>query len=146
MVRLVARILTLVLPKKVLAQLDQNGFRTISRNIVAADKSSNSQLVKMELSDPILKLGFFTIVKTSNAYHKPSRCPHIKGLHYHMTKYSDEGMNKVFKSNLLATISSKDKPLLKRIFYESHVKSVDNKRIHLPLGLTLSACKSGITV
>ena len=81
MVRLTARILTLVLPKRVLAQLDCHGFRTISWNLAAADKSSNSQLVKMELSDPILKLGFFTIVKTSNAYFKPSRCPDIKGLH-----------------------------------------------------------------
>ena len=54
-------------------------------------------------------------------------------------------MHKIFKSQILPVISSKDKNLLKRVFEWSHIDCMNGKRMHLPLGLTMVKTKTGIT-
>ena len=54
-------------------------------------------------------------------------------------------MNKIFQSQILPVISSKDKNLLKRIFELNHIENTNGRRLHLPLGLTMVRSKTGIT-
>ena len=121
LVRLLARVLTLVLPKRVLAQLHTHGFRTESRVMIHKDKASKGMLLEKELSSPLIKLGFYCLVKTSNHYFQPKRASVMGGVSYHKTRYSEDAMKRIFKSNLLVVISSKDKTLLKILFMASSV-------------------------
>ena len=70
------------------------------------------------------------------------------GISYHKTRYTNDAMNRIFKSNLLTIVSSRDKMLLKRMFWAAHVQPVDghsNQNVHLPLNLTVNRFKIGLT-
>ena len=93
----------------------------------------------------MMKLAFLVLVKTSNVIHVPKRGSNVEGLFIHKTRYSHSAMTKIFQSQILPVISSKDRNLLKKLFELNHVETSNGRQLHLPLGLTMVKSKTGIT-
>ena len=70
-------------------------------------------------------MSFLTLIKHSNQRYPPSTssfaAEEIGGVKFIKTRYSRDGMRKVFKTELLPLISGKDTLLIYRDFQNSHV-------------------------
>jgi hypothetical protein len=100
------------------------------------------------------KLAFLTLVKSSNAIFPPKSSSIsselMGGIFVSTTRYSLDGMDKVFKTQLVPLISSADKIFLFRLFQNAHI--VRNPAhahglgpAHLSVSLTTQLMKTGFT-
>ena len=144
-VRLLARVLSAVLPQPLLLRLKlPENFRQISRQDVSKHKGSLNQFLPKEASSVMTKLAFLTLVKSSNAIFLPKKALMAGGVAIHKTRYSIETMTKIFQSKILPIVSSKDRPFLKRLFEHAHIMSQNDKRLHVGIGLSMIRSKQGI--
>ena len=114
-VRSVARLLLVTLPVTLLKSFSVDSD-FIEKQRKEEKESSNKRLIKAsELPDPFHKLAFLTIIKSSNEHYKPQSTKlnlfHISGVQFIITRFSEEGMQKVFGSQLIPYISSHHKSL-----------------------------------
>ena len=142
-VRLLSRILSVTLPMELLEKLKCKNYRQNSILDVKRNPKALTEFLPKETTSLLMKLAFLVLVKTSNSIYVPKRGSNVEGLFIHKTRYSHSAMNKIFKSQILPVISSKDKNLLKRIFELNHNESTNGRRMHLPLGLTMVRSKTG---
>ena len=83
-VRLLARVLSAVLPQLLLLKLRlPENFRQISRQDVSKNKNSLSQFLPKEASSVMTKLAFLTLVKSSNAIFQPKKAQMAGGVARH---------------------------------------------------------------
>ena len=89
------------------------------------------------------KLAFLTLVKSSNVSFPPSdsySSEKIGGIQVANTRYSSDGLEKVFKTNLIPIMSSSHKLFLFQLFQSAHiVKNLAKPNLaaaHLSLSLT----------
>ena len=144
-VRLLARVLSAVLPQPLLLKLRlPENFRQISRQDVSKNKNSLSQFLPKEASSVMTKLAFLTLVKSSNAIFQPKKAQMAGGVAIHKTRYSIETMTTIFQSKILPVVSSKDRPFLKRLFEHAHVMHQNDKRLHVAIGLSMIRSKQGV--
>ena len=144
-VRLLSRIYSADLPKELLDKMKCGSYRQTSQADIKKNLKGLAEFLPKETSSVLMKLAFLVLVKTSNALYTPKRATEIAGLYIHRTRYSAPAMNAIFQSQVLPVISSKDKPLLKRLFEHSHIKSTKGRRMHIPIGLTMIRSKQGVT-
>ena len=152
-VRSIARFLSISLPEEILKVLNipakwYGEHLQSLKNVTDLQEIDNS-----EISTIFQKLAFLTIIKSSNATFKPSgqfASEEIGGIVVATMRYSTEGMNQVFKTNMVPIVSSKDKLLLYRLFQLSHIVKVPGPQpsissAHLSPSLTAQRFKTGTT-
>ena len=143
-VRLLSRVLSATLPQELLIKMKCSDYRQTNRADIKKNLKGLSEFLPKETSSVLMKLAFLVLVKSSNALYIPKRATEVSGLYIHRTRYSAPAMNAIFQSQVLPVISSQDKPLLKRLFEHSHIKSTNGRRMHIPIGLTLVRSKQGV--
>ena len=144
-VRLLSIILSATLPKELLDKMKCGSYCQTSQADIKKNPKGLAEFLPKETSSVLMKLAFLVLVKTSNALYTPKRATEIAGLYIHRTRYSAPVMNAIFQSQVLPVISSKDKPLLKRLYEHGHIKSTNGCRMHIPIGLTMIRSKQGVT-
>ena len=86
-VRLLARVLSAVLPQELLLKLRlPENFRQINRQDVAKKKNSWSQFLPKEASSVMIKLAFLTLVKSSKAIFQPKKAEMTGGVAIHKAR------------------------------------------------------------
>ena len=120
-----ARFLSLSLPVNILEMIliPRKWFGTHLQS--SNSTPDHTQISSSEISSSLQKLVFLTLIKSSNSTHPPKgktfSSEIIGGILFANTRYSSEGLEKVFKTHLLPIISSSHKHLLYRIFQNSHI-------------------------
>ena len=86
------------------------------------------------------------LVKSSNRIYRPKKGAIVNGVSLLETRYTSEGMQKIYGITIIPIISSSDKLFLKRHLHLCHTyaTSESNSRIHKYLSLTLCKAKYGI--
>ena len=111
--------------QEMLIKMKCSDYRQTNRADIKKNLKGLSELLPKETSSVLMKLTFLVLVKSSNALYIPKKATEVSGLYIHRTRYSAPAMNAIFQSQFLPVISSQDKPLLKRLFEHSHIKSTN---------------------
>ena len=122
----VARVCSVVLPADVLQLLHvPKNWAKIHSNRVKTLKDL-STIQPGEISTTFQKFCFLAMVKYSNKLYAPKpdslNSFGVSDIHFIDTRYSTEGMQTIFNTNLLSMVSSCDKTLIYRVFQHSHSK------------------------
>jgi hypothetical protein len=121
-VRSLARFLSLSLPANILEMIliPRKWYVGLIVNLQTPHQISSS-----EISSSLQKLAFLTLITSSNSTHPPKgktfSSEIIGGILFAKTRYSSEGLEKVFKTHVLPIISSSHRHLFYRIFQNSHI-------------------------
>ena len=153
-VRSLSRYLAICLPEDILKILCVPQKWYGSHLLSTLDLQDCTQISGDEIPAMLQKLAFLTLVKSSNAFFPPkssSICSELMGgIFVSTTRYSLDGMDKVFKTQLVPLISSADKIFLFRLFQNAHI--VRNPAhahglgpAHLSVSLTTQLMKTGFT-
>ena len=151
-IRSVARLIfTLLSPdtKHLLAL--PNNFPALQQEV--QDKSINiMEISNSEMSPVYRKFCFLTVIKWNNSIYKPQtkqlNSYQLHDVHFVLTRYSQEGMQRVFGTLMIPLVSSKHTKLLYRLFQHAHVRRNPTHQhklgvFHLATGLTMNNMRSG---
>ena len=123
-IRFLARLAPLFTDPKVRAALRWSKEALIKHKGVVTRLRTVNSLGTLELNPDLLRFGFLTLVKSSQATFPPktqSKVFKVDNLTLLQTRYDSEAMKAIFGSSFLPVISSTDSMLIKRLFEASHV-------------------------
>ena len=154
-VRSLARYLSLCLPQNVLEMVNVPRKWYEIHRLKSELLLDYSEIYGNEINSLFTKMAFLTLVKFSNHNFPPNSTgfqhENIAGIFFVKTRYSREGMRKVFQTDLLPLVSGKDRDLLYRAFQNAHVvknpaqQLENNTTAHLSVSLTVQLMKTGFS-
>ena len=105
-----------------------------------------------EISVTLQKLAYLTLVKSSNLNFPPSDCyssTKIGGIQMVNMRYSNQGLQQVFKTYFIPIVSSSHKLFIFRLFQSAHIIKNPGKpnlgSAHLSVSLTTQRFKTGVS-
>ena len=105
-----------------------------------------------EISVTLQKLAYLTLVKSSNLNFPPSNCyssTRVGGIQMANMRYSNQGLQQVFKTNFIPIVSSSHKLFTFRLFQAAHIIKNPGKpnlaSAHLSVSLTTQRLKTGVS-
>ena len=131
-IRFLARLAPLFTDAKVRTALRWSKAALIKHKGVVTRLRTVNNLGTLELSPDMLRFGFLTLAKSSQATFPPrtqSKVFTVENLTLLQTRYDSETMHAIFGSGFLPVISATDSVLIKRLFEASHIRFLLNMRI-----------------